>query len=277
MAVAPDVGAPRRVRPTTSTPSPPTGRRSRCSPRRRSATTSGSTCATTPSERFPDLWMPNRSDLCFATTNRQARAARDRRRRRRGRRHRLGELLEHRGARPRSRAPRAALACCASNAAAELPDDLAGIVGVTAGASAPDSLVDEVIARARAGRRGRDRGRDRGGRVLPPPPSFASCSGRSRPPSRCSATPRRAPGDPVGDDRDVHAAGGPRRAPRPAPRPDALRVRDLACAARRRDLRRSTMSAKSTDLETRRVWPRCAPRHPRGHGGRSRRASATSP
>jgi 4-hydroxy-3-methylbut-2-enyl diphosphate reductase len=23
-------------------------------------------------ERFPDLWMPNRSDLCFATTNRQA-------------------------------------------------------------------------------------------------------------------------------------------------------------------------------------------------------------
>ena len=23
-------------------------------------------------DRFPDLWMPNRSDLCFATTNRQA-------------------------------------------------------------------------------------------------------------------------------------------------------------------------------------------------------------
>ncbi len=23
-------------------------------------------------QRFPDLWMPNRSDLCFATTNRQA-------------------------------------------------------------------------------------------------------------------------------------------------------------------------------------------------------------
>src|ERR1019366_2140896 len=23
-------------------------------------------------ERFPDLWMPNRSDLCFATTNRQS-------------------------------------------------------------------------------------------------------------------------------------------------------------------------------------------------------------
>jgi len=26
-------------------------------------------------ERFPDLWMPGRSDLCFATTNRQARCA----------------------------------------------------------------------------------------------------------------------------------------------------------------------------------------------------------
>ncbi len=32
------------------------------------------------------------------------------------------------------------------NTADELPDDLSGVVGVTAGASAPDSLVDEVIA-----------------------------------------------------------------------------------------------------------------------------------
>ena len=23
-------------------------------------------------ERFPDMWMPGRSDLCFATTNRQS-------------------------------------------------------------------------------------------------------------------------------------------------------------------------------------------------------------
>ncbi len=33
------------------------------------------------------------------------------------------------------------------NEAEELPDDLAGTVGVTAGASAPESLVEEVIAR----------------------------------------------------------------------------------------------------------------------------------
>jgi 4-hydroxy-3-methylbut-2-enyl diphosphate reductase len=33
------------------------------------------------------------------------------------------------------------------NAADELPDDMAGTVGVTAGASAPEELVDAVIAR----------------------------------------------------------------------------------------------------------------------------------
>ncbi len=46
-------------------------------------------------ERFPDLWMPNRSDLCFATTNRQAafKAIADGFGHRR--RHRVGELLEH--------------------------------------------------------------------------------------------------------------------------------------------------------------------------------------
>ena len=33
------------------------------------------------------------------------------------------------------------------NSAAELPDDLTGTVGVTAGASAPESLVEEVVSR----------------------------------------------------------------------------------------------------------------------------------
>ena len=53
--------------------------------------------------RFPDLWMPNRSDLCFATTNRQAALEGDRLRVRRRGRDRLGQLLEHR--RPREGGP----------------------------------------------------------------------------------------------------------------------------------------------------------------------------
>ncbi len=97
-------------------------------------------------DRWPDMWTPGRSDLCFATTNRQ------------------GALTEI--------APRCdamvvigssnssntmALARLATesgcgrvlrvNTADELPDDLDGVVGVTAGASASEELVESVIAR----------------------------------------------------------------------------------------------------------------------------------
>jgi 4-hydroxy-3-methylbut-2-enyl diphosphate reductase len=102
-------------------------------------------------ERFPAVWTPGRSDLCFATTNRQS------------------ALMEI--------APRcdavvvigsanssntlalerlARGAGCATvlrvNGADELPRrsdgsvDLHGVVGVTAGASAPEELVERVIA-----------------------------------------------------------------------------------------------------------------------------------
>ncbi len=96
-------------------------------------------------ERFPEMWVPGRSDLCFATTNRQS------------------ALLEM--------APRCdaivvigssnssntmALAKLAEeggcprvfriNTAEELPDDLSGTVGVTAGASAYEELIDAVLA-----------------------------------------------------------------------------------------------------------------------------------
>ena len=50
-------------------------------------------------DRFPELWMPGRSDLCFATTNRQSALMAIAPRVRRDRRHRLGELVEHRRAR----------------------------------------------------------------------------------------------------------------------------------------------------------------------------------
>ena len=38
------------------------------------------------------------------------------------------------------------------NRASELPDDLVGVVGVIAGASAPESLVEEVLERLGASR-----------------------------------------------------------------------------------------------------------------------------
>ena len=97
-------------------------------------------------ERFPDLWMPNRSDLCFATTNRQAA---------------LKVIAERSDAvvvigsvnssNTRALEKVARASGCPRvlrvNEAAELPDDLSGTVGVTAGASAPDELVEAVVAR----------------------------------------------------------------------------------------------------------------------------------
>jgi 4-hydroxy-3-methylbut-2-enyl diphosphate reductase len=96
--------------------------------------------------RFPELWMPGRSDLCFATTNRQdaltAIAAR-------------ADAIVVIGSANSSNTVAlekvARAAGCARvyrvNGPDEVPDDLAGVVGVTAGASAPEELVDAVIAR----------------------------------------------------------------------------------------------------------------------------------
>jgi 4-hydroxy-3-methylbut-2-en-1-yl diphosphate reductase len=95
---------------------------------------------------FPDLWMPNRSDLCFATTNRQAA---------------LKAIASESDAvvviGSANSSNTVALEKVATaggcprvlrvNEADELPSDLSGTVGVTAGASAPEALVDEVIAR----------------------------------------------------------------------------------------------------------------------------------
>ena len=96
--------------------------------------------------RFPDLWMPNRSDLCFATTNRQAA---------------LKALAgnvdavvvigsENSSNTVALEKVAVAFGCprvVRVNDASELPDDLTGTVGVTAGASAPEALVNAVVAR----------------------------------------------------------------------------------------------------------------------------------
>jgi 4-hydroxy-3-methylbut-2-enyl diphosphate reductase len=96
--------------------------------------------------RFPDLWMPGRSDLCFATTNRQSA---------------LQQIAPAADAvvviGSANSSNTVALAKVAEAAGAprvirvndpeEIPGDLTGTVAVTAGASAPDELVQAVIDR----------------------------------------------------------------------------------------------------------------------------------
>jgi 4-hydroxy-3-methylbut-2-enyl diphosphate reductase len=96
-------------------------------------------------ERFPDLWMPGRSDLCYATTNRQdaVRALAP-----------LCDALVVVGSSNSSNTlalEKVAAASCERvlrvNSPDQVPDDLNGVVGVTAGASAPDWLVQEIVRR----------------------------------------------------------------------------------------------------------------------------------
>jgi 4-hydroxy-3-methylbut-2-enyl diphosphate reductase len=97
-------------------------------------------------DRWPDLWIPGRSDLCFATTNRQTALLAIVERCDAmviiGSANSSNTLALERLAREAG-CPRVLRV----NAADELPGDLAGTVGVTAGASAPEELVAAVIAR----------------------------------------------------------------------------------------------------------------------------------
>jgi len=96
-------------------------------------------------ERWPDLWVPGQSDLCFATTNRQtalkAIAARC---------DAVVVIGSANSSNTRALQRTAVSAGCPRvlriNGAGELPDDLAGTVGVIAGASAPEALVEEALA-----------------------------------------------------------------------------------------------------------------------------------
>jgi 4-hydroxy-3-methylbut-2-enyl diphosphate reductase len=96
--------------------------------------------------RFPDVWTPGRSDLCFATTNRQASLTRIAAE--------VGTMIVIGSANSSNTLALERLAkeigcprVLRVNTAAELPADLAGTVGMTAGASAPEELVVEVIER----------------------------------------------------------------------------------------------------------------------------------
>jgi len=156
--------------------------------------------------RFPDLWMPNRSDLCFATTNRQAalKAIAS------------GsdavvvigsanssntvalEKVARAGGCPR---------VLRVNEADELPDDLSGSVGVTAGASAPEALVEEVIARLAPARGVTEVTVTNEDEYFPPPPELREllrAVGTALSLLAGGASPERS--DPVADDRAVSAA-----------------------------------------------------------------------
>ena len=97
-------------------------------------------------DRFPELWQPGRSDLCFATTNRQSA---------------LMEIAPRcdamvvigsaNSSNTNALAGLAREAGCPEvyrvNGPDELPERLPATVGVTAGASAPEDLVRSVIDR----------------------------------------------------------------------------------------------------------------------------------
>ncbi|MFS8482110.1 MAG: 4-hydroxy-3-methylbut-2-enyl diphosphate reductase [Acidimicrobiia bacterium] len=97
-------------------------------------------------QRFPGLWKPGRSDLCFATTNRQSALTAIA-----PRCDAVVVIGSANSSNTRALAKVAREAGCPRvhrvNGPDEVPDDLSGTVGVTAGASAPDELVEAVIAR----------------------------------------------------------------------------------------------------------------------------------
>ena len=95
-------------------------------------------------ERFPDVWTPGKSDLCFATTNRQTALIS------------IATTVDafviigsSNSSNTRALERLAMEAGCAQvfriNSFEELPNDLYGTVGVTAGASAPEELVQGVL------------------------------------------------------------------------------------------------------------------------------------
>src|SRR5262249_36510360 len=97
-------------------------------------------------DRYPGMWTPGRSDLCFATTNRQSALM--------ALASKCDAVVVIGSANSSNPVARGKLARSAGSGrayriggAGELPNDLTGTVGVTAGASAPEELVDAVIAR----------------------------------------------------------------------------------------------------------------------------------
>ena len=156
--------------------------------------------------RFPDLWLPGRSDLCFATTNRQAALKAIA-----GEADAVVVIGSANSSNTVALEKVARASGCGRvvriNRPTELPDDLDGTVAVTAGASAPESVVTAVVAQL-APREGtavvRVTDEDE---YFPPPPELrellrALAAGLAA----TTGAAREVPADPVGEDRGMLAA-----------------------------------------------------------------------
>jgi 4-hydroxy-3-methylbut-2-en-1-yl diphosphate reductase len=156
-------------------------------------------------QRFPDLWMPSRSDLCFATTNRQGALKAIA-----GRSDAVVVIGSSNSSNTVALEKVARAAGCPLvvrvNGAEELPTNLSGTVGVTAGASAPESLVQAVTERLapREGVQIVEVTREE--EYFPPPPELRELLRALA--STLSLINGRSPNDnePVGRDREVSAA-----------------------------------------------------------------------
>jgi 4-hydroxy-3-methylbut-2-en-1-yl diphosphate reductase len=157
-------------------------------------------------ERFPDLWLPGRSDLCFATTNRQAalKAIAD-----------DADAIVVIGSANSSNTVAlekvARAAGCSRvvrvNRPTELPDDFAGTVGVTAGASAPEALVEAVVARLAPAEGATVVSVTTEDEYFPPPPELRELLRALATALAVTAgAPAGLPVDPVGSDRGQAAA-----------------------------------------------------------------------
>ncbi len=156
-------------------------------------------------ERFADLWMPSRSDLCFATTNRQGAL--------KAIASRADAVVVIGSANSSNTVALEKVARAAGcpvvtrvNRPEEVRGDLHGTVGVTAGASAPESLVEGVIARL-APRQGVEVVEvTREEEYFPPPPELREAlRALSAALGALNSVPRR-PADPTAKDRQVTAA-----------------------------------------------------------------------
>jgi 4-hydroxy-3-methylbut-2-enyl diphosphate reductase len=94
--------------------------------------------------RYPDVWTPGRSDLCFATTNRQSALMHIA--------ERCDVIIVIGSANSSNTLALEKLArdvgcprVLRVNSSAELPPNLSGTIGVTAGASAPEEIVRGVL------------------------------------------------------------------------------------------------------------------------------------